>query len=202
MGKSKQAKKNESKALGIAHPNSRKATKLAKQAVRQLARLKTKKDFSIRKNIFGEKLMWFKDHLPSGVTVMTANCFEKLFDSYLARFNEELEQIEIKHSIGNRKGRQHASREDTIKMTVSREKEEFETCGLEMVDILNPKQLEMLKEWEGEIGKMNNFVIKRFTRNYLKTYKPLPISKKYLRQNSENEGNIEDSQEKEMDTNN
>jgi translation machinery-associated protein 16 len=49
---------------------------------------------------------------------------------YIGRNDEELEQIGIKHSIGGRKNRQHASREDIIKMTKKREQEEFDTCGL------------------------------------------------------------------------
>lgn len=53
-----------------------------------------------------------------------------LFFRYLARFNDELEQIRIKHSVGNRKNRQHASREDIINMTIQRETEEFNTCGI------------------------------------------------------------------------
>lgn len=52
------------------------------------------------------------------------------FFRYLARFNEELGQIKIKHSIGNRKNRQHANREDVINLTIKNEKEEFNGCGL------------------------------------------------------------------------
>lgn len=50
--------------------------------------------------------------------------------SYLGRFDEELDQIKMKHSVGQRKNRQHASREDIINMTIKREREEFDTCGL------------------------------------------------------------------------
>lgn len=49
---------------------------------------------------------------------------------YLGRFDEELEQIQVKHTVGQRKSRQHASREDVIKMTKAREMNEFNTCGL------------------------------------------------------------------------
>jgi translation machinery-associated protein 16 len=48
----------------------------------------------------------------------------------LGRFDAELEQIKIKHSIGNRKNRQHASREDIINLTIKAEREEFNSCGL------------------------------------------------------------------------
>ncbi|RLU25151.1 hypothetical protein DMN91_003243 [Ooceraea biroi] len=48
---------------------------------------------------------------------------------YIGRNDEELEQITLKHSIG-RRNRQHASREDIIRMTKKREQEEFNTCGI------------------------------------------------------------------------
>lgn len=50
----------------------------------------------------------------------------------MSRFDDELEQIKIKHSVGNRKNRQHASREDMIKMTIKREYDEFHTGGIGM----------------------------------------------------------------------
>lgn len=50
---------------------------------------------------------------------------------YLGRFDEELEQIKLKHSIGKRKNnRQHASREDIIMLTKLQEREWYRTCGI------------------------------------------------------------------------
>ncbi|PSN35392.1 hypothetical protein C0J52_17820 [Blattella germanica] len=91
----------------------------------------------------------------------------KLIELYLSRFDEELEQIKMKHNIGNRKNRQHASREDVILLTKLHEKEEFHTCGLEIPDLLNPKQLEMLIKWEGELRFLQNFKLKRYSLKQL-----------------------------------
>jgi translation machinery-associated protein 16 len=52
------------------------------------------------------------------------------YSRYLGRFQEELEQISLKHSVGNRKNRQHANREDIIRLTLLRDEELFNTCGL------------------------------------------------------------------------
>lgn len=41
-----------------------------------------------------------------------------------------MEQINIKRSIGSKRGRQHASREDALRMTKEREQEEYDTCGI------------------------------------------------------------------------
>lgn len=49
---------------------------------------------------------------------------------YISRFDEELQQIALKHSVGQRRNRQHASREDIIRLTRQREEEEYATCGL------------------------------------------------------------------------
>lgn len=49
---------------------------------------------------------------------------------YLSRYDEELEQIKLKHAIGQRKNRQHASREDVIRHTQQHEREEYNTCGM------------------------------------------------------------------------
>jgi len=49
---------------------------------------------------------------------------------YIGRNDEELEYIDTKNSVEGRKNRQHASREDIVKMTKKREQEEFDTCGL------------------------------------------------------------------------
>ncbi|XP_046742657.1 uncharacterized protein LOC124409213 [Diprion similis] len=48
----------------------------------------------------------------------------------MARHDKELEQINIKHSIGGRKNRQHASREDILRMTKKNEEAEYDTCGI------------------------------------------------------------------------
>ena len=50
--------------------------------------------------------------------------------SYFERFDDELEQISIKAGMKGRKPGQHASRQDVIKSTLEREKQEYDTCGL------------------------------------------------------------------------
>ncbi|CAG2066448.1 unnamed protein product, partial [Timema podura] len=88
---------------------------------------------------------------------------------YLKRFSDELEQIKLKHSVGNRgKSRQHASREDIIRLTVLRDEEEFATCGLEVPDLLNPKQLQLLRSWSGELRYIQNLRLVRLHRRGLK----------------------------------
>lgn len=170
MGKPKSLKKGDSKALAISHPNSRKAKSLAKKVIRASTRDKIKNESAVKRNLlYGEKLVWFQENLEPG-SEYSASMLDNLFEKYLRRFDEELEQIAIKHSIGKRKGRQHANREDIIKLTKKREFEEYNTCGIEMVDILSPKQLKLFREWDGNLGV--HFNIRRFSKPFLLKFKP------------------------------
>jgi translation machinery-associated protein 16 len=55
---------------------------------------------------------------------------KKLDFSYFHRFDDELEQINVKKSIGKRTIGQSSSRENAISITLQTEKNEFETSGL------------------------------------------------------------------------
>ncbi|KAJ8920469.1 hypothetical protein NQ315_005337 [Exocentrus adspersus] len=133
----------------------------------QGTREKNKLLSNIKLNLLGEKVLWFKQNLDPLRKVYTPQEVQVLIENYLARFNEELEQIQLKHSIGKRKNRQHASREDVIKLTIKREREESHTCGLEIPNLMDPVQLELLKTWSGELRYLQNFKLKRFSEKNL-----------------------------------
>ena len=90
-----------------------------------------------------------------------------MLETYIARNDEEMEQIAIKRSIGNNRSRQHASRENIIRITKEREQEEYDTCGIEIPDILNATQCKMLMNWNNELQYINNFKFIRFGKNDL-----------------------------------
>ncbi|XP_060527407.1 translation machinery-associated protein 16 homolog [Cylas formicarius] len=152
------------------HPNSRRTKALVKRLKKQTARDKSKLSGLLKQNLLGEKLLWFRDNLPDK-EVCSAGDIELAILQYLARFDAELEQIKIKHSIGQRRNRQHASREDIINMTIKNEREEFKTCGIELPDLLSSLQFRMLKEWTGELRFLQNFKLRRFNMNNLKDWK-------------------------------
>jgi translation machinery-associated protein 16 len=149
------------------HPNSRKTNALVKQINKNKAREKSKHSGNIKLNILGEKIKWFKDNLEPGCTSYTVKQTLDIIEKYLGRFDAELEQIKIKHSIGNRKNRQHASREDIINLTIKTEREEFDSCGLEIPDILNIAQFNLLQNWNDELRFLPKFKLKRYSRKYL-----------------------------------
>ncbi|KAJ8954978.1 hypothetical protein NQ318_000409 [Aromia moschata] len=149
------------------HPNSRKTKALIKQIKRQNNREKIKLSGNIKLNLLGEKVIWFRDHLDPSWTICTPQQVDESIENYLGRFNDELEQIRIKHSVGNRKNRQHANREDIINLTIKREKEEYQTCGLEMPNLLDSTQFKLLKSWNGELRFLQNFKLQRFNKKDL-----------------------------------
>uniref|UniRef100_A0A6M2DQE6 Putative translation machinery-associated protein 16 n=1 Tax=Xenopsylla cheopis TaxID=163159 RepID=A0A6M2DQE6_XENCH len=148
------------------HPNSRKTVALIKKAKKFENKEKVKLGQHIKQNLLGEKLLWFRDKLENA-EIYTSAQFDQLFEKYLSRFDEELEQIALKRSIGGHRNRQHASRQDTIRMTIEREREEYNGCGIEMIDIREPANLKQLREWEGELRLLCNFKIKRIAKKHL-----------------------------------
>ncbi|XP_013195182.1 translation machinery-associated protein 16 homolog [Amyelois transitella] len=151
----------------LKHPNSRKTLSLFKKIKKGEKRDQNKVGTHIKQNLIGEKIMWFKDRIPDGCSVLTKEQTLELMESYLARFDEELEQIALKNSVGQRKNRQHASREDIINITKKKEHEEFESCGLEMPDLMNAQQMEVLKSWNGELRFIQHFKLRRIARKHL-----------------------------------
>lgn len=144
-------------------------------------RQKKKSDQSIKLNILGEKISWFKEQLLPDVTVYTPDQVDELLQVYLNRFDEELEQITIKHSIGGRKNRQHASREDIIRLNQKMELQEYKTCGIEIPDLLNTQQLKYLRNWDGELRFIQNFKLRRIGKPLLDQ-----LREKENKQNDEN----------------
>ncbi|XP_049879606.1 translation machinery-associated protein 16 homolog [Pectinophora gossypiella] len=151
----------------LKHPNSRKTLSLAKKMKRNERKEQNKLGTHIKQNLTGEKILWFKERIPEGCSVLATEQVLELINTYLARFDEELEQIQLKNSVGHRKNRQHASREDVINITKKRELEEFDTCGIEMPDLMDAQQMEVLKTWNGELRYLQHFKLRRFSKKHL-----------------------------------
>lgn len=151
----------------LKHPNSRKTITMAKKMKKNEKKDQNKIGTYIKHNLIGEKIMWFKERIPENCNVLTKEQTLAIIQTYLARFDEELAQIALKNSVGQRKSRQHASREDVINITKKKEHEEFETCGLEMPNLMDAQQMTVLKEWNGELRYLQHFKLKRIARKHL-----------------------------------
>lgn len=99
-------------------------------------------------NNLRDRIQWFKDQLTDSQTHLTKpeihQLIEKFVDDflqqldsisyfhrYLKRFDDELEQIELKNQIGQRqKTPQYASRKALIESTINAERHEYQTNGI------------------------------------------------------------------------
>ncbi|KAK4881053.1 hypothetical protein RN001_004372 [Aquatica leii] len=149
------------------HPNSRKTKSITKQAKRIIVRNDNARTKNLKRSVTANKIQWFLDHIDPSLTVCTTEQTKELIERYLSRFDEELEQIEIKQSIGNRKSRQHANREDVINMTIQREKEEYNTCGLEMLNVMDGADLAAFRKWNGDLVSLQHLKLTRIRKSML-----------------------------------
>lgn len=147
------------------HPNSRKTVALVRKMKKVKAKEENKLGKYIKQNVIGEKVMWFKENYPDSDRALTMEQIRELISKYLSRFDEELNQINYKNSIGGKRNRQHTSRESAIQMTLEKEVEEYRTCGLEIPDLANTSQVKLLKSWNGELRFLSNFKFKRIVSN-------------------------------------
>ncbi len=156
----------------VLHPKSRKLQKLQSREQRKVKiRLAAGKSGGAKLQALGEKLSWFRDNLCivlDGEKVMTRPAMLALAEAYLSRFEEELEQIRLKNSVGKRNAQhQHRSRLDVIEHTLKLERQEFEGCGLEMPNLLDQDNFQYFSDWSGELRFVPNITLKRFKRSDL-----------------------------------
>ncbi|XP_062138572.1 translation machinery-associated protein 16 homolog [Drosophila sulfurigaster albostrigata] len=154
------------------HPNSRKTKALGKKARRQNNKHKTRMGHAIKSNIMGEKLSWFLGQIDEGrTTPLTPQEFEDLIALYLKRFDEELEQIALKQSIGKHRANQHAARQDVIKITLERERNEYQSGGMEMLNLCDPLKFKMLFDWDGSALSVQHLKLDLVSFNMLQRLK-------------------------------
>ena len=119
------------------------------------------------------QLLWFHDNMEivsssSDDGQMTKLLVLRLAEAYLDRFEEELEQINIKNSIGGGKNKdRHRSRADAIRVIKETEGRELAESGFEMPDLLDAKNLDYFRNWNGELRYVQNIKLKKFTRQSL-----------------------------------
>lgn len=147
----------------VVHPNSRRAKEICRKAFREQKLEKTKSSATARLEILAEKLMWFQENINEEKKTFTKNELTEYAENYMRRYDDELEQISIVESVGNRQGHQHAARESALKLTMDAEKNEYEGAGIEVPDLINGKNLESFREWEGEIRFVANIKLRKIS---------------------------------------
>ena len=158
----------------VIHPKSRKAMKIQSKEQRKFKFATQAKTGGQKLQATGDKMVWFKENLALCEEREVCGAASKatmlaLAEACLTRFEEEIEQINLKDSVGDQRGkrRQHAPRLDLIRHTIEREREEFEGCGLEMPDLLDNDTARRFREWEGELKTVQNIKMRRVSKKSL-----------------------------------
>merc|ERR1712096_61323 len=112
----------------VLHPTSRKVLKMSKKETHR-SNVESKGKIGIqRMSSMGEKLVWIKDSLPAVMDdegQMTKDAMLELVTGLLSRFDEELEQINIKNSIGGKNRRSSTAAGRTPSTTLWRLKSQI-----------------------------------------------------------------------------
>lgn len=147
----------------IVHPYSRKAQREERKIIHKQRVQQVRSERSTKLDILDEKIAWFHERLDDRSAYTKADLVE-LLDNFRHRFDEELEQISIVYSVGVRKmNKQHVSRQTAIHFTMEMEKNEFESIGIEVPDLVNKDNLFKFKQWNGEIKYIQNFKLKKIS---------------------------------------
>lgn len=154
------------------HPNSRKAMVLARNIFHDKRLQKSKSERRSKLDILAEKISWFQTELLTGIEINTKAKLANLVEKYFQRFQSELEHIKIIHSIGNRRGNRHASREASIRMTLDMEKSQFNGGGFEVPNLIVQENCDILKNWDGHYS-------------YLPKIKMIKVSVQDLKENKQ-----------------
>ncbi|XP_033644508.1 translation machinery-associated protein 16-like [Asterias rubens] len=186
MPKSGKVKAKLVKQVKVLHPNSRKAMKITGGVMRKDRIGRVHNETSLKMGILVEKLSWFHENLDPEKTEYSRLDLSQMMESYLHRFDEELEQIDIIQGMKSRKGRQHAAREDVIRTTMTSEENLFNTCGLEAPDLTDKKTLGIFLEWDGTARHVNLIKMRKVTS--IKTSSKKEDSKTTSRSRKETEG--------------
>ncbi|XP_060850494.1 translation machinery-associated protein 16 [Rhopalosiphum padi] len=146
--------------LNANHPNSRKTKQLIKTKHKIAFRDKKKYVNLAKPSSLCEKLIWFRDNIDNTIEQYTQDTLSSLIEKYLSRFDHEASIIKARHK--DKGNRRFASREDVIRHTIEREREEYNTAGIEVPNILEASQLLYLRTWDGDIKYLPNIKIIRF----------------------------------------
>ncbi|XP_068735979.1 translation machinery-associated protein 16-like [Montipora capricornis] len=147
----------------VVHPNSRKASKLARQAHRdeKLQRKKAERNYLNQIKV-GEKFRWFYENIGDEKALYSCSEVCHLIERYLHRFDEELRQINEQNNLRGRHGRTNASREDALSIIIERETELYNTCGIELPDLTSTKTLAQFKDWNCDVASLKRMKMRKF----------------------------------------
>jgi translation machinery-associated protein 16 len=147
----KHVSKKKGSKINSLHENSRDAQRLRKAGVRddRVARLSAVREKANRQWL--ERIAFFQDNLPETLHPMDMEAIQSLISTYLARNNEEIEQLKAER----RPGRPPSTRLTLLEQLRDGEGKEYDS-GFWMPNLQDEETLVKLDGWKGEwIGLAN-----------------------------------------------
>ncbi|KAI1315010.1 hypothetical protein EDD11_001395 [Mortierella claussenii] len=134
------------------HPSSRKAQQVMRVVLRK-DRLEHRQKVRANNSFSqSERILWFRHAVPEDAISLTRQQHHELIEEYLARYNEEYQSLVALHRPG--KVRPKAAREDMLAAFMAKERQEY-ASGFEMPDFSSPKNVKILREWDGDLNSLN-----------------------------------------------
>ncbi|KAF8940500.1 hypothetical protein BGZ58_006172 [Dissophora ornata] len=140
------------------HPSSRKAQQVMRVVLRKDRlehRQKVRANNSFNQS---DRVLWFRHAVPDDVVSLNREQHHALIEEYLARYNEEYQSLVALHRPG--KVRPKAAREDMLAAFMSKERLEY-ASGFEIPDFSSPKNVKLLREWDGDLNSINRIKMLR-----------------------------------------
>ncbi|GJJ75119.1 translation machinery-associated protein 16 [Entomortierella parvispora] len=133
------------------HPSSRKAQQVMRVVLRKDRLDHRNKVRANQSHSQVDRVMWFRHAVPDEVATLTREEHHELIEEYLSRYNEEYESLVALHRPG--KVRPKAAREDMLALFIANERQEY-ASGFEMPDFSSPKNVKLLREWDGDLNSI------------------------------------------------
>lgn len=90
-----------------------------------------------------------------------------IFFRYFHRFDDELEQINLKTQINSKRRNQHSSRESIIKISLEKDINNFKAGGIELPDLCDEVQFKAFKNWDGNSHNIQHLIVKFISKSSL-----------------------------------
>ncbi|KAH8550351.1 translation machinery-associated protein 16 [Umbelopsis sp. PMI_123] len=139
------------------HPSSRKAFQLTRVVMRNDRLEQRTRSKETIGNPKIDRWLWFKFALDDSLPCASSEELHSLIDMYLSRNDDELEKLQAQRKDSKRP---KSSRQDLLEALIKKEREEYDK-GFELPDLQNPKNVKILRAWDGDKNSMARIKTKK-----------------------------------------
>ncbi|KAI9688862.1 MAG: hypothetical protein M1822_001219 [Bathelium mastoideum] len=155
----KQINRKKPGKLGALHENSRDAKRLRRANARDDKLNRVAAVRARKAEPFLQRVGFFQSAATEHETSFTFTETQSLVEKFLEQDEEELMQTKATR----RSGRPASARQDLLQAKVDLEQKEYNS-GFWLPDMEDDRNMERLREWDGEWNSLNNLIFVRITR--------------------------------------